>query len=382
MNVGIITGLLYPYENGGPAVVVQRLSKCLVNKKKINITIFGEIPASIPEYEIQRKHYSNVALRLYKKKSYLSHLRSQINYLVRIKPNNFDIIHFEILPGARGFLIPLMLKLRNPDIKIVQTIHGWPPLEITFNGYGMFYKIHWYLARWNIRHFCDHIVVNSNDMKTLVEGDIKKPVSVIPNGINIQEWCTVKQNKQNLNLGYWGAISKLKGVDVLIKGFQKFKNQTDSDSKLYIIGSGTMENDMFELAKEMKIDEHVMFLGQLSQYEIHSVLKDIDICVFASRYEGFGIAILEAMAAGKCVIASNIGGIKDIIKHFENGLLIQPDDSNALAEMLLLTHSNNCLRIKLSQNALKSSKKYNWDLVVEEYIRLYRNLRTNFHEKK
>ena len=118
----------------------------------------------------------------------------------------------------------------------------------------------------------------------------------------------------------------------------------------------------------------VFFHGWAPDSMVPRYYKSADICVFPSRLEGFGIVILEAMASGIPIIASNTGGIREIISNGKNGMLFKPGDADALSKAILALYQDLDLRKKISQAALKTVTEYNWENIAERYISLYKYL--------
>lgn len=129
------------------------------------------------------------------------------------------------------------------------------------------------------------------------------------------------------SLGYIGRLSEEKGLHYLIRSLPRIRNKFPS-LRLLVAGAGEMEDSFKMLAKDEKVDDCINFLG--FQHNPFSVLKRIDLLVVPSRTDGCPIAIVEAMASGVPVLASNIGGIPELITE-ETGRLVPPKDINALA---------------------------------------------------
>ena len=97
-----------------------------------------------------------------------------------------------------------------------------------------------------------------------------------------------------------------------------------------------------------------------------------------SNYEPFGLTVLEGMARGRCVIASNVGGIPEYIQNGLNGLLFEPNDCDKLAEQLVLALTDDSLRLKLGQNALDITKKMTGEHITAEVVKVYQSVLNDF----
>ncbi len=132
-------------------------------------------------------------------------------------------------------------------------------------------------------------------------------VAVIPNGVDLKMFTGNNDRillEGDPSILYVGHFARLKGVDILIQAIAKLRIELPN-IKLHLVGRGDVSHFAL-LAKKEGIEKHVVFHGWAEHSMLPSYYKSADICVFPSRHEGFGIVILEAMASGIPVIASNI----------------------------------------------------------------------------
>lgn len=198
----------------------------------------------------------------------------------------------------------------------------------------------------------------------------------IPNGVFLDEFKmsdTAKKKCRNNNtyILYIGSLIRRKGVDILIKAFLKVKKNI-LNLKLKIAGEGPEKGKLMELVNELKISDSVSFLGIVRGREKIQLLNDAILLACPSRREPFGIVVLEGFASGIPVIASRVGGIPDIIKDGENGVLIEPENPEQLAEKIELFINDNIFRKKLSENALSTIGNFDWNHIVKKYIEIYK----------
>ncbi|SNQ62935.1 hypothetical protein MNV_980037 [Candidatus Methanoperedens nitroreducens] len=147
----------------------------------------------------------------------------------------------------------------------------------------------------------------------------------------------------------------------------------DTDVHFYLIGDGPILESLQQQSKKAKIERNIHFMGFLPLQELIKYASTADIAIFPSRYEPFGMMILEAMALKKPIIATNVGGIKEIIQNYNNGILVNPD-SNEISEALVKLLKDEELQETLSVNAYETSKRYDWDKVCESYINCYQTI--------
>ncbi|MDI6655642.1 MAG: glycosyltransferase family 4 protein, partial [Candidatus Hydrothermarchaeota archaeon] len=126
-----------------------------------------------------------------------------------------------------------------------------------------------------------------------------------------------------------------------------------------------------KLSNELGVDTN--FLGY--REDLNSLLEKSAVLVLPSREEGFGLALLEAMAAGVPAVASRVGGIEEIIEHEYNGILVEKENPEELAKGILRVLENEGLRKKLIENGKKTLKKFSWEKMAGEVDAVYEALK-------
>jgi glycosyltransferase involved in cell wall biosynthesis len=174
----------------------------------------------------------------------------------------------------------------------------------------------------------------------------EEKIAIIPNGIDLSEYVNLPPKgafKKKFNIPedrkiilYLGRIHKIKGIDILIKAYAYMRNKMNlRDIVLVIAGpdDGYL-NEAKRLAQALDVSNHVLFTGPLYGEDKMAAYIDSEVYVLPSRYETFPMAILEAYACGKPVVASEVGGLRDLVKNGETGLLFKPEDVKQLAERI------------------------------------------------
>ena len=128
------------------------------------------------------------------------------------------------------------------------------------------------------------------------------------------------------------------------------------------------------------ISQYTIFTGKIEQTTVPSAHRQIDIFVNPSLddSESFGVSVLEASASGVPVVVSNVGGLKEVVKHLEAGLIVPPADTDKLTDAIayLILHKDE--RIRLGSNGIKHVKThYDWKINLEDIVKLYQHLRLN-----
>jgi glycosyltransferase involved in cell wall biosynthesis len=215
--------------------------------------------------------------------------------------------------------------------------------------------------------------------KSVVGGvgfDLESYSSGVPN--NIREEFSLSEN--DLVLVSVGHAVPVKGWDILLLAYSKFQRYFPQ-SKLLLVGSTELEHEkdfsqsLRQLLETLSLQKNVFFTGKRD--DIPDILAVADIYVQPSRSEGLCGALIESLAAGLPCIASNVGGIPDVIQDGKNGLLFERDDVNGLVERMLSLAQNPIWRTTLSSNALPSVQHYGLERVTDAIIETYKDLLTN-----
>jgi glycosyltransferase involved in cell wall biosynthesis len=178
-------------------------------------------------------------------------------------------------------------------------------------------------------------------------------------------------------VAFVGRLIYAKGVQDLISAFSRVK-ATAPEVILLIVGDGPYKTNLENLAYQTKCASSILFLGQRNQDEVIDLLSATDIFVNPSYSEGLGISMIEAASIGLPIIATDVGGTREIVTTDKTGILVKAGDVRQLAEELCRLRADRELRGKLGDNArMLVEQKFNWDKITEEYIKLY----TSFVEK-
>jgi glycosyltransferase involved in cell wall biosynthesis len=164
-------------------------------------------------------------------------------------------------------------------------------------------------------------------------------------------------------------LEKIKGMDLVIPAFAQVK-RSRPDVKLIVVGAGSLRENMMQQAKDLDVHEDIVWAGRQKQDQLQSWYEQIDILLMPSRSEGFGLTAIEAMACGCVVVASDTGGLPEVVPDKVVGLLHQ---SKSIADMAAKTKSliaDKKFLQQLSKQAIKHVRQYNF----EKYSMLFNNL--------
>lgn len=166
-----------------------------------------------------------------------------------------------------------------------------------------------------------------------------------------------RQPKKNVfHIVYFGRMTKTKGVDLLLASFSDLLNFFPY-ATLSLIGFGEFLPHLKKLAREYRLEKSISFSNWLSSRELFPRLAASDLFCLPSDTEGMPCSILEAMSLGLAILATDVGGISELIEHNVSGLLVPPRDQQALTQALIQLAQNPDLRARLGKGALAAYQK-------------------------
>jgi len=249
----------------------------------------------------------------------------------------FDIVHTHTSKG--GFLGRIAARLAGVPT-VIHTVHGFAFHEFTPGPVAAFYTLLERLAG----HFCDLVIcVNDEDRQTAIRRRIVAPdkIVTIHNGIDMDRFAGVRGDSVRRELalgdgsvliGTVGRLAPQKGFAYLLQAIPLVLRE-HPETHFAFAGDGPLEAELKGLATELGVSERCHFLG--FRRDIPEVLAACDIFVLPSLWEGLSITLLEAMAAGKPIVATDIKGNREVITDEVNGLLVRPKDSVELARAII-----------------------------------------------
>jgi glycosyltransferase XagB len=342
---------------GGAEVYLHEIAKELV-KKGYNVTLFCGNDHHCPRHEVIDQ------VNIIRRGGFFTvYVWAFVYYIFKFR-NKFGVI----VDSENGvpFFTPLYVK--RPIIGLVHHIHqeifrdNLPKPLASFACYlegtlmPRIYK--------NVRMVT---VSNSSkiDMEALGLGN-ENGIEIINPGLNLQNFGQGKKSETPTIL-YLGRLKPYKSVDVALKALKNLL-QENFQAKLKIAGFGHALDDLRQLAKELNIEDHVEFLGKVSEEEKIRLLREAWAFVYPSSMEGWGIAALEASASGTPVIASDVRGLRDSVKNPHTGFLVPYKDVDAFSNKLRLVLSDEKLRKHLGDEGVRWSKQFTWEKSADKLI--------------
>ena len=217
------------------------------------------------------------------------------------------------------------------------------------------------------------VVANSIGLRDLaVAFDPRTPVDIIPNGVNIERFHPVERAWSPARMLFVGRIVYQKGLDVL---FQALGGLLDLDWQLTLVGDGNQRPRLEEQAQALGMFERIHFTGWLSGEAVVRQYQQSNLYVASSRHEGMPNVVLEAMAAGLPVVATAIAGNEELVLPGTNGLLVPPDDPQALQKSLreLLSDPDQLEKMGAASRH-RVAAAYTWEATADQYLALLENV--------
>lgn len=233
-------------------------------------------------------------------------------------------------------------------------------------------------TRWLLNRTQTVVVIISSRMKSyLAAHDFQvSNIQLIPNGVDITRFNPCRAgnpiDEQNQIVVCVSRLSYEKGIDVLLQAWYQVHKQLPQ-AKLIIVGPGLLQSQLEHMAKALGIAESVEFAG--FQSDIPAQFRRGGLAVLPSRVEGMPVALLEAMACGLPCVATCVSGSEDIIQHGVNGLLVEPEDYESMAEALLALLRDPLLAKKYGDAARRRIEQhYSLEHITDMYVELYQRI--------
>ncbi len=228
------------------------------------------------------------------------------------------------------------------------------------------------------------LVANDRTAQALPSGVRGKIIQLVENGVDLSVWRSTstlsKEPNQQVRFVSLGRLVDWKGVDLLLEAFATVVTQTDA--VLEIIGDGEMRGELEAQTARLAIEDRVIFSGWLSQEQCAQRLQQADAMVMPSLREPGGAVVLEAMAVGLPVIATNWGGPKDYIDG-TCGILVEPDSRESFVKglteaMVKLAHSSQLRQTMGSAGQQRVNEHFDWERKVDRILEIYQQTIDDF----
>lgn len=290
------------------------------------------------------------------------------NKLVGIcQEKKFDLIHIH---SPLEPVLPLIV-LSKINIPKVGTFHT------AYSKFNLAYEI----FRYQLKNYADQLdcrIAVSRSAKEFIEQYFPEEYFIIPNGVdlnrfNLQVKPLDKFNDGIFNILFVGRMDPRKGLKYLFKAFPLIYKQYPH-CRLIVVGEGWLR-DYYRMYLPSYLSDKVTFEGYVSRDVLPRYYASADVfCAPSTGGESFGIALLEAMASGKPIVASAIKGYRDLITYGQEGFTVSPKDPEMLKENILKLIKDKDLRKRMGEKGLIKSREYSWDKVVKKIEDCYKKV--------
>ena len=281
---------------------------------------------------------------------------------------DFDILHLHE-PFTPMLCLSALLKSKSINVGTFHACHTKP-------------RVYW-LGRPIFRRWLPRLhgkIAVSKPALEYVSRHLPGDYNIIPNGIDAEHFCLNGPGRKEfadgkINILFVGRLERRKGLGYLLDACAKVK-RSFPNLRLIVVGPGIMLRLRYEkLVEDMNLTDNVVFTGFVPSDELPSYYHSADVfCAPATGGESFGIVLLEAMACGKPVVATNIQGYASVLAHGEEGLLVPPRDEESLAHALLSLLNDKTLRLQMGAKGRIKAEKYSWPNIARQVIDYYNSL--------
>ena len=271
-----------------------------------------------------------------------------------------------------GYIGTRLKEIHN--IPLIITTHGSDVYNFPWRG-----KYEYSIARFVLRNVNHIIAITRREAELLLSlGCPANKISIIPNPVNVNIFRPISQSKSRslLNLPLnkkiiltVGTLTEVKGYTYLIDTAYVI-SKTRQDIILVIVGSGPLKNFLLSKIKKLELNNKVLMVGEKPHKEIPLWLNASDLFVLSSVDEGLPSVVLEAIACGKPVVATQVGGIPDVVSSSDIGILVKPRDKEALAQAILEALNRKWESEKICEYA----QKYSLKNVVRQILQVYQQV--------
>jgi len=375
MNVAIFASAFHPHV-GGVEELARQLAHEYARQGIGTIVLTSRWPRSLPRREL----YQGIPIYRLPMRIPESSIKSKISFhlthglnrwaVARIlRMHRIDLLHVQCVSTTAYYAL---LSKRALGLPLVVSAQG----ERTMDASGL-YQRSAFMNRILKNLLAEASYITACSQNTLHDlgqwsGDpFGQRASVVYNGICLKDFANAVAYPHPFPyILAMGRLVQQKGFELLIKGFAKADTPTHH---LFIAGDGPEYGALEALIVEKRLQARVHLLGKTDRTTTAALFAGCSFFVLPSRQEPMGIVNLEAMAAGKAVLASRVGGVPEIVIDGETGILIPPANPDALASGIARLATDGPLRTRLGCAGRHRAHEFRWETIAGQYIAIYRN---------
>ncbi len=364
MKIGIVSPYAYPRPGGANSYIRESYEELrrLGHEVRIITAPWGDDPPAQDVIQIGRA----VAIPFNGSVGRVT-LSLRLEWLVSrmLEREKFDIIHHHE-PFVPFLSFQILDSAKCPNVA-------------TFHAFGGF-SISYWLGRFVLDRYMNKLdarIAVSSAARHFVSQYFPGEYRIISNGVDVDFYASARPFPEfrdgKVNILFVGRVEPRKGAMYLLRAYAKLKPRWP-ESRLIVVGRGPQLGEMRRFVRSQRLGD-VLFAGRVDDTDKARFYKTADIYVAPSTgQESFGIVLLEAMAAGSAVVASDIHGYKRVVQRNVSGLLVEPRDPDALAAALERLIKDPDLRARLGEAGARRAPEYDWKHVTGELVRVYQEV--------
>jgi len=358
MKIGIACFPTY----GGSGIIATELAHLLAEKHELHLVSYDKPVRLGEKIDFSFHKVELLSYPLFERVPccYSLALISKLSEV--IQSHSLDIVHAHYaVPNATSAY--LAKKICKDTVRVVTTLHGTDSYLV---GNHPSYKE---VTKFSMQN-SDALTTVSEYLKerTLADFNITKEITVIPNFVDPHKFRRLKRDREEKIICHSSNFRPIKRIPDIIKAFKTILQEVEC--RLLLIGDGPERSEVEYLAKDLGILGNIEFLGNVKN--VMEIIGRSDLFFLPSEDESFGLAALEAMSCEVPVVATNVGGLKELISHGVDGYLTNVGDIEALAQNALKILTDSGLQEKLGRNARqKVLEQYTPEKILPLYESLY-----------
>jgi glycosyltransferase involved in cell wall biosynthesis len=371
----LVLSACYPPSRGGVERCAYELTKRLASKgHQVKVITQLRVGGSPPR-EVTSEGIEVVRFPV---KSYLLEAPRGFGAAFKVLFEDFDVLHAHgMTPGVTDLGV-FFARIRKKPVVVTyhndaETLEGGNIGKIANTQYSFIASLVVSMSNFVIASSRSY-ASTSYPLKTF-----KDKVTIVPMGVDYRKFSAPipeeKNEKDIKRLLFVGQLKEYKGVDTLLHAVKIIAREYKKEVYLTIVGTGPEMDSLKERVGKLGIKRRVMFAGNVSDEALLGYYKSSDIFILPSksRREAFGLVLLEAMSAGIPVIASDIPGVREVVKD-GGGILAQPEKPRSFADAVLYLIEHRSEYQKIVKKGMAFAKARDWDMIADIYEDIFKRI--------
>jgi glycosyltransferase involved in cell wall biosynthesis len=374
-NLTVVCGYFYP-KVGGLETIAYTTAKMLHESGKYNVSIITSDYANTGK----RKEVID-GMNVYRLPIMFMLSNSPINplwyFMMKdiLKAEKTEILHTHSPVPFMADLAVFVAKMSK--IPVVSTYHSGSMKKGSLIYDPIIYIYENYFLRKMFK-MADVVVTVHQAFMLKNYPEFKNKTKFIPTGVDLNRFKYSEINRETKIVSFIGRVelsSKWKGIDQLILAMKMVKDKVP-DAKLMIVGGGDALDYYKKISIENEVESLVELVGPKFGDDLVDIYKKSRVIVLPSTSdsEAFSVTLVESMASGRPIIGTNIGGTPQVIKNGQNGILVEPKDSKALADSIVKVLADYDYSKKLGDNGYTIAKNFSWETQTLKYDQIFSGL--------